>query len=214
MAEEGVWRTVGGRRIFIAKGQTLSQAMKSSGKFVKKKDDKKKENEDISFTSTITRKELMEKYGISEEERSAIRNYTSDGNYDINAYLREGGTIEDMKISMQETCERVDSTLNKLPKFDGTVYRKEPANMADTYKEGETYTNKGYTSTTAWPSISGLVVLEIKQSSGCNVSKLSCSPGENEVLLPRDFKYKVTKITKEGDYTRVYAKEVKDEDKK
>lgn len=34
----GVWRTVGGRRIFIKDGQSLSEAMKESGKFLKKKE--------------------------------------------------------------------------------------------------------------------------------------------------------------------------------
>ena len=33
---EGVWRTVGGRRIFIKNGQSLSEAMIESGKFAKK----------------------------------------------------------------------------------------------------------------------------------------------------------------------------------
>lgn len=31
--KEGVWRTVGGRRIFIANGEDLATAMKNSGKF-------------------------------------------------------------------------------------------------------------------------------------------------------------------------------------
>lgn len=31
--EGGVWRTVGGRRIFIKDGQDLASAMKESGKF-------------------------------------------------------------------------------------------------------------------------------------------------------------------------------------
>ena len=31
--ENGVWRTVGGRRVFIKDGQTLDEAMKASGKF-------------------------------------------------------------------------------------------------------------------------------------------------------------------------------------
>ena len=35
---DGVWRTVGGRRIFIIEGQSLSDAMASSGKFQKKWD--------------------------------------------------------------------------------------------------------------------------------------------------------------------------------
>ena len=33
--EQGVWRTVGGRRIFIREGQDLASAMKESGKFTK-----------------------------------------------------------------------------------------------------------------------------------------------------------------------------------
>ena len=35
MEENGVWRTVGGRRIFIKEGQDLAEAMKESGKFSK-----------------------------------------------------------------------------------------------------------------------------------------------------------------------------------
>jgi len=34
--KQGVWRTVGGRRIFIVNGQDLPTAMKESGKFKKK----------------------------------------------------------------------------------------------------------------------------------------------------------------------------------
>lgn len=33
MEEDGVWRTIRGRRVFIAKGQSLEDAMKNSGKF-------------------------------------------------------------------------------------------------------------------------------------------------------------------------------------
>jgi hypothetical protein len=39
--EDGVWRTIGGRRVFIKDGQSLSDAMKESGKF-KGEDDRKK----------------------------------------------------------------------------------------------------------------------------------------------------------------------------
>lgn len=35
--EDGVWRTIGGRRVFIKEGQSLSDAMKESGKFPKSK---------------------------------------------------------------------------------------------------------------------------------------------------------------------------------
>ena len=49
--EDGVWRTVGGRRIFIKDGQSLSDAMKKSGKF-------KLEKKDIKVT---LKKQLTEK---------------------------------------------------------------------------------------------------------------------------------------------------------
>ena len=38
----GVWRTIGGRRVFIKNGQNLSDAMKESGKFKKTNDSKAK----------------------------------------------------------------------------------------------------------------------------------------------------------------------------
>ena len=43
MEENGVWRTVGGRRIFIKKGQDLASAMKESGKFNSNAKEKSKE---------------------------------------------------------------------------------------------------------------------------------------------------------------------------
>lgn len=42
----GVWRTVGGRRIFIATGQSLKDAMKASGKFKNLNDNKESDKSD------------------------------------------------------------------------------------------------------------------------------------------------------------------------
>ena len=39
--EDGVWRTIGGRKVYIKKGQSLSEAMKESGKFKQKETTKK-----------------------------------------------------------------------------------------------------------------------------------------------------------------------------
>ena len=46
----GVWRTIGGRRVFIKDGEDLSTAMKKSGKFNfknKKLKEKKEETQEI-----------------------------------------------------------------------------------------------------------------------------------------------------------------------
>lgn len=59
--EKGVWRTIGGRRVFIKEGQDLASAMKESGKFKtsKKTEDKK----DHTFNMSNEDKEKYEKVG-------------------------------------------------------------------------------------------------------------------------------------------------------
>ena len=68
--EDGVWRTVGGRRVFIRDGQSLSDAMKKSGKFknTKKKghtfkmnDEEKKKYEEVGKKIDDLTKEIDEK---------------------------------------------------------------------------------------------------------------------------------------------------------
>ncbi len=53
--EDGVWRTVGGRRIFIRNGVDLPTAMRESGKFdnVIKETPSRKYNSDVSFICKI-----------------------------------------------------------------------------------------------------------------------------------------------------------------
>ena len=52
--KEGVWRTVGGRKIFIATGQSLKDAMKASGKFKNLNDNKDKEEKNIQKDKDYT----------------------------------------------------------------------------------------------------------------------------------------------------------------
>lgn len=201
---DGIWRTVSGRRVFIKRGQSLSEAMKESRKF----DDSHKD--DISFTSEITKKEIISKYNLKEDEVKTVEDYTGIDYDDINSQLWDNeGDVSKCSKSVQDSCQKLDSVLEKLPNYDGIVHRKESFSRGSFYKEGKVYENLGYTSTTAWSEMGGGTILEIQQSKGCNISKLSRSPGENEVLLPRGFRYIVTKIEKtESGYTRVYAKEV------
>ena len=75
--EDGVWRTIGGRRVFIKKGQSLSDAMKESGKFsrvAKNQDLYKKvdeENEKI-------KKELENDKTLTDEAKRLIRGEYKD----------------------------------------------------------------------------------------------------------------------------------------
>ena len=60
--KQGVWRTIGGRRIFIADGEDLQTAMKNSGKFKnkKEKDDGLPKKTEIKEQGTSNRKEVSE----------------------------------------------------------------------------------------------------------------------------------------------------------
>lgn len=69
----GIWRTVGGRRIFIKDGEDLETAMKKSGKFKKneiknKDDDKKETNKNIIDKNT----EEFSKKIMNQDKESAI----------------------------------------------------------------------------------------------------------------------------------------------
>lgn len=57
--EDGVWRTIGGRRVFIRNGQSLSDAMKESGKFSRVEKNKDK-YENVSENSTYVDSEIAD----------------------------------------------------------------------------------------------------------------------------------------------------------
>lgn len=61
-SENGVWRTISGRRVFIREGQSLSDAMRESGKF-SGKDSDKQERDTISFGKS----ELKKALGLTKE---------------------------------------------------------------------------------------------------------------------------------------------------
>lgn len=47
--EDGVWRTIGGRRVFIKHGQDLATAMRESGKFGNKKQEEQPQQQEKEF---------------------------------------------------------------------------------------------------------------------------------------------------------------------
>ena len=65
---DGVWRTIGGRRVFIRNGQSLSSAMKASGKFKKSKK-LTEEEKGVKQTSKVINK-LEKKDNLTKEEQA------------------------------------------------------------------------------------------------------------------------------------------------
>ena len=101
----GVWRTIGGRKIFIKDGQDVSTAMKESGKF------KSKSNK-----------------GLSEEERKKKIAELEKKRDETQGFLQKGAIQEEinmLKDNFEGTKEEYREHLAKEPEKREAEYRKE-----------------------------------------------------------------------------------------
>lgn len=89
MAEDlgGVWRTVGGRRIFIKDGQDLSSAMKESGKFGSRKRTKEEEEKLQKSIKEITTTQFVDNEDIVDEKTGKKLDVS------LNKYMDENGKM-------------------------------------------------------------------------------------------------------------------------
>lgn len=123
----GVWRTVGGRRIFIAEGQSLKEAMKASGKFKNVKDNGKEsdKNSEINKTNDIGKniaKNLPYENPTMEKADKLVKDY--------NKYNAE----------YQKYAEQAKD-LN----FDSPEYKEMSAKRSEAYEKAKTAKNEALT---------------------------------------------------------------------
>lgn len=108
----GVWRTIGGRRIFIKDGQSLTEAMKESGKFQKYSK---------AIDSVL---ENVNKYGISSEKvREAIANRDKELNKLFKNEEDKKSYAEIKKIiNNNEIPEKVKDEILKFKTINSSPY--------------------------------------------------------------------------------------------
>lgn len=114
----GVWRTVGGRRIFIKDGENLGTAMKNSGKF-KNKDDKKQKK-------------------MTEEERKKKIEELEKKKEETIGFLQKGAIQEEidmLKDNFQGTKEEYREYISKERERRLEEYKKEKEERTKKYKE-------------------------------------------------------------------------------
>ena len=117
----GVWRTVGGRRIFIKDGQTLASAMRKSGKFGKKVKDKNKE------------------YKIPQETLDKFKN-REDGNY----YVAEIKPEHFLKITSNENLiKSIEKETTSYGEFDIEKMNKGYAVLEVDLENGKVMNHEG-----------------------------------------------------------------------
>ena len=143
---------------------------------------------------------------LSDEEKGAIENYTSDSFRDANAQLRAGKPGR----STRALAQNLDGALKKLPAAPGNAFRTvsfeyatagEKETFLGQHTVGETVSYGGFISASSEPGHWGWktagnndVRIAIKGQSQRDVSGFSQNPAEREVLFGRDAKFKVVQV--------------------
>jgi hypothetical protein len=149
----------------------------------------------------------------TEEEISAVKEYTTGSYNGINGYLRNGYAIN--KEVVKSLVENIDNFIEKSPEvktsltvfrgtrpeelgFSGKLNEASAESLERTLKR-EGLINKGFlsTSTEELDAYNNGVIMNIKIEEGAkaaNISKLSNVEWEKEVLLPRDVKLDVESV--------------------
>lgn len=89
----GVWRTIGGRRVFIREGKSLSEAMKESGKFKRSKKAESKENIEKKNSEKQIEKEFPDNLSDAVKEQARLLNTRSYDDIDdvVDDFAEEQG---------------------------------------------------------------------------------------------------------------------------
>lgn len=127
---QGVWRTIGGRRVFIKTGQSLSEAMKESGKFknlknkVKPEDDSAYNDPRDAIMYYLKRgdfekaEKYMEKYGLDDEKEMFMDGLNNNTRQEYYSYLKEQKlketTPENLMKKMREKGDFKDEKHSEL----------------------------------------------------------------------------------------------------
>lgn len=154
--ENGVWRTIGGRRVFIKTGQSLSDAMKESGKFKKKDEEKRniktitqEEYDKLPKDYKGTLKELVDTAEFRGENKEELRKFYEKQGFNIEEDKtilenENGGTIlRPVKVSKSEDkfYTRKDGTKEYDP-YKGTRFEKKYDSVEEAIKDPNSALNK------------------------------------------------------------------------
>ncbi len=143
---------------------------------------------------------------LSEDERGSLLRYKSSESYKINHKLRNGG-YESLSEEDKSFVDNIDSALEKLPKYDGELYRTlfflsgaDMKQFLSTHEPGDIVEYPAYTSFSKTNDYNDAAQVFIHISNSSNGRDMeSVDNGENEVLYGRNSKFVVkSKTTKDG----------------
>lgn len=121
----GVWRTIGGRRVFIKDGQSVFKAMQESGKYKHLENDLKLNDKDYFYHYT-------KKENIDEIKKEGLIPKTDIGFYEYALFLGEYSNIEELKNYGDIALRIPKKYISNPQKYLGDLYIKkqiEPENI-------------------------------------------------------------------------------------
>ena len=134
---------------------------------------------------------------LSYNEESAIIRYISSESYIINDKLRRGIELNDLETQLVNS---LDSALEKMPKYNGNVYRSvssfgidDIGDFVNSHVPGTIIRFPSYTSTSTAMYDEGFPIqYVISSQSGRDIREYNQQ--EEEILFPRDFAFRVVKV--------------------
>ena len=125
--EDGVWRTIGGRRVFIKKGQDLATAMKESGKFKSANKVSKKDESEESDLDKVKRiqSDLDKKGDKLTKEEKAWKEQLANTQKELESGKSREDIIKDLDREALRNTEKEYGELSKKMQADDYYYKPE-----------------------------------------------------------------------------------------
>lgn len=146
-------------------------------------------------------------YGLTEGQAVTLFAYTDNLHVSLNKELR-ANTADKKLLAVRD---ELNAALDKMPKYDGIVYREVDLNekLVNDIVKKATYKDKTFTSTSELEerSFAGNVKFVIKSKTGRSIHQLSSYNHELEVLFKTDVEFKIRKITNFEDFIEIKMEE-------
>ena len=149
---------------------------------------------------------------IPTDDLVALRIYTSGEFGRINLALRQGDP--EQLAQLQVFLDRARSGLRQLPRYQGTVHasRSMTDDMLRPYQVGEVVTERSFISTsrpgTSAASREGNVAFTYNSRTGRDISLISVTPSEGEVLFAPGTRFRVLSVQRVGGARIIHLEEV------
>ena len=173
MLDDGVWRTIAGRRVFIKEGQSLSDAMKNSGKFKTQKNDKqsKLKKQFNKNDKNEKKQEIRKPEDITVEELKQIQEIANIKDEDGFKQGIEKAVFDKYKMNEKHPIKVSEEEFEKDK--GKTIYRGIGANSKEDatkymkdFTDGDIYTGYNNSGSGTWFTENASIADSYKQGSG------------------------------------------------